>query len=335
MVESTQALVAKWRRWKAKHPEWPLTVSGNGQWCKRVMGRRRYFGPLAEKDIALKMWLAEKDYLLAGEDPPEWTGKITVAALCEKYKADATIRRDSGELSVTYFRDMRFAANFLDKNMVGRRPVETLRPDHFAKLRQAIAATGRGLRGQKNLIQAIRSIFLWGAAMDYHPAVGFGPRFKPPTSDAMARESEASGRTRFIDRKDILALLALAKPAMKCMILLGVNCGFYSSDSIHLTFSRLHLDHDTPHHDFARVKNGRRRVAALWPETVEALTSYIQHRRGDCTSDRVILNQYGRPYQPDAPGRGIRTSFSGLLAKAGVTVSPGTSIGSLRHTYGW
>ncbi len=72
----------------------------------------------------------------------------------------------------------------------------------------------------------------------------------------------------------------------------------------------------------------------LWPETVNALTTYVERHRGDSSSDRVILSQYGEPYAEGAVGGGIRIALRNLAAKAKVALSRDTSIGSLRHTYG-
>jgi len=329
---SRSALLKKWRKWKAENPDFPLSVGANGQWRKKIKGKTHHFGPLEFREEALAVWEADKPYLLAGKTPPNRDG-FQVKDLCQKFKGDTTTRRESQEISATYARDLLHAADFLAEHL-GPHVVESLSPGHFSELRQAVAGTGRSLRSQKNLIQQIRSVFLWGAEMKHHKAVEFGPRFRPPSSDALDRERETSGKSRFIDREDILAMLDEAKPAMKCMILLGINCGFYAQDSIHLTFDRLHLSHDIPHHDFPRVKNGRARVGVLWPETVAAIDSYIQGKRGGSDSDRVILNQYGRPYSKDAVGRGIRIAFQNLADKAKVILPAGTSIGSLRHTYG-
>jgi len=331
MTDSTRAaLVQKWRKWKRTHPDWPLTVNANGLWSKTIHGRVRYFGPLDCKAEALELWLFEKDYLLAGREPPRPGDTFSVDDLVAKFRQDTTRRLEQGEIVTA--RDLRHAAGFLAEHLAG--PIDHLTPEDFSRLRGAIGQTGRNLRSQKNLIALIRSIFLWGAAMDHHKPVNFGPRFRAPSADALRKEREGSGTDRFIPETSLRKLLKHAKPGMRCMILLGVNCGFYAQDSIRLTFSRLHLDHVPPYHDFPRTKNGRPRKAVLWPETVEALRSYIEHHRGADPSDYVILNQYGRPYLDRATGRGIRRAFQNLLATAGVTVSPGTSIGSLRHTYG-
>jgi integrase len=337
---SRSALLKKWRKWKASHPDFPLTVNGNGCWSKAVRGQTHYFGRLDEPDDALELWLLQKDYLLAGQEPPDpGNPAFTVKDLVDEFKQDTEQRRDRGEIGKENARDLLYAANFVVQHLPQMRAVKALTPKHFSALRDAVATkTARNLRSQKNLIGQIRSIFHWGAETDkgmgFYAPVRFGPRFCAPSADSLRKEKEASGRERYIDEEGLRALLKLAKPAMKCMILLGVNCGFYAIDSIRITFSRLHLDAEIPYHNFPRVKNGLPRKAVLWPETVAALKSYVEKHRGDDPSDYVILNQYGRPYTDAATGRGIRRAFENLLTAAEVTVSPGTSIGSLRHVYG-
>jgi integrase len=339
MADSSRSkLVEEWRAWKVENPDFPLTVNANGMWSKTVRGKVYYFGRLDEKNNALELWKLKGPYLKAGIEPPTPDDRFTIENLVAKFKADTASRRDRGEITATNARDLLYAAKFIGEHLNASRAVETITAEQFAELRAAIAATGRNLRSQKNLISQIRGIFLWGSkserGMGFYPPVSFGPRFRSPSSDALRKDREQSGRERFIDDAGIRELLAKAKPAMKCMILLGINAGFYAQDSVRLTFSRLHLDHDPPYHDFPRVKNGRPRKAVLWPETVASLKDYIANHRGDDPSEFVILNQYGRPYNDKATGRGIRKAFENLLETAGVAVSPGTSIGSLRHTYG-
>lgn len=329
MADSTT--VAKWRKWKAANPGFPLSVHPNGQWCKMVRGRLRFFGVLDRKDEAAVLWIQQRDHLLAGQEPPATFDGFTVDDLVTAFLADVDTRLGCSELAPTTARDLRHAANFARDNLQKSKRVDMLTPEDFAGLRAATADTGRVLRSQGNLIAQIRTMFRWGAEMDYFPPVKFGPRFKQPGADAIRKARQQSGKQRFIDAPDLRKLIEAAKPAMRCMILLGINCGFYAQDSIRITFSHLHLA--DAYHDFPRVKNGRPRKAMLWPETVEAIRTYIDHHRGTDPSDYVILNQYGRPYTGDAPGRGIRTAFTALLESTGVSVSPGTSIGSLRHTY--
>ena len=320
-----------YREWKSQHKEFPLSVHKRGQWVKRVRGKLYYFGSLTNPEEALRTWLKEKDYLLAGEKPPTWKPGLTVGGVCDLYEKDATIRNSRGELCRTYLRDLRHACRFMSEHLIARRMATDVTPEHFATLRQAIADTGRNLRSQANLVCNIRSIWQWAKAMGHVPqTVNLGPRFKPPSSDAISRERESCGTTRFIDRTAILAMLEKASPKMRAMILLGINCGFYASDSTALTFDHLHLDGSIPYHNMPRVKNGRRRAAVLWSETVTSILSYAAGR----TSGTVFLNQKGAKYGQNASGHSLHGTFAKLAEDARVAVPAGASMGSLRHTYG-
>lgn len=327
--------VSRWREWRQKHPDFPLTVHPTGMWSKKVRGKVHYFGPLHDPEHALRLWNSEKDYLLAGEAPPVCQVGMTVGKLCDLYKEDATKRRERGEISKTYFRDMCHACQFIRERFGESRLADGLKPANFSALREAVAGTGRNLRSQKNLMCNIRAVFRWAWEMDHlEKPIKFGPRFKPPSIDALSRERETCGTSRFIDREAILKLLKQAKPKTKAMILLGINCGFYASDTIALTFNRLHLDGATPYHDLARIKNGRRRMAVLWPETVSALRDYVENHRGDSEHQQVFLAQDGGPYGSRATGHSLKGVFEQLCEDAGVQLPTGVGIGSLRHTYG-
>jgi len=324
-------IIDYYRKWKKDHPDYPLVVHSSGQWSKKVNGRVYYFGVLTSPYEALHLWLKEKDYLLAGELPPSMKPGLTVGDVCNLYEQDATIRHERGELCRTYLRDLRHACRFVSQHLIARRLAADVTPKHFATLRQAVADTGRNLRSQANLVCNVRAIWKWAQDMGHVPqTVNFGPRFRPPSSDAIARERESCGTTRFIDRTAIMSMLAIANPKMKAMILLGINCGFYASDSTALTFDRLHLDGSIPYHDMPRVKNGRRRVSVLWPETCKSILSYADCRKNGL----VFLNQRGEHYGQNASGHSLHGAFSSLAEKAEAAVPPGANLGSLRHTYG-
>ena len=90
---SKTAQINKWRTWKKRHPDYPLTVksngAGGGSWAKRILGRTYYFGPVDDPDAALVRWLREKDYLLAGEEPPDETDELSVRNLCLLFAGQA------------------------------------------------------------------------------------------------------------------------------------------------------------------------------------------------------------------------------------------------------
>ncbi len=340
MANSTKsALLKKWRKWKRDHPEFPLTVNANGQWSKIIRGRTHYFGLLQNKDAALETWQREAPYLLAGKIPPRPGDRFTVGDLVEKWRADVAARLARGEISKSTAKAGRHTARFVEEHIGASTDIRLVGPEEFATLRARVAETGRNLRSQTDLIVRIRGMFRWGEdtddGMGFYSRIRFGPRFKAPKADAVRKERESREEDRFLPAETVRAILeaAKARPAIHCVLLLGVNCAFYAADSIRLTIDRLHLDHDPPYHDFPRTKNGRPRKAVLWPETAAALRDYLQHRP-DSDSRYVILNHFGRPYSDKAPGGSLWTAFSELLEDAGVTVGHWTSIGSLRHTYG-
>src|SRR5205823_3745962 len=63
--------------------------------------------------------------------------------------------------------------------------------------------------------------------------------------------------------------LVQAGPALRAMILLGINCGLGNADCGRLTVQALDLERGWL--DFPRPKTGLPRRCPLWPETVEAI----------------------------------------------------------------
>jgi hypothetical protein len=325
--------IEQWRRWKAQKEGWPLTVHRNGQWCKKIRGTLHYFGPLDEPDQALQLYLAEREYLLAGIDPPSYHDGITVAELCDKHMADAEDRLAAGKLARWSLKDFRLARRCFAAAGLESKPVECLTPMDFAALQQAIEAAGLALRTQKNAHLSIRTVLNWGEGMGLYKLPHYGPRFTPPTVTEIEAEQEAAGKLRFFDRHLLLEVLRLADAKMQVVVLLGINCAFYPQDSEAITLRHLHLDEPIPYHDFRRVKTLQRRMGALWPETVAAIREYIdRHRKPRNRRERrLLLTQHGRPYSQESSGKSLSTLFDGLIETAGDKV-PGASLGSLRHT---
>ena len=61
-------------------PDFPLFPHASGRWAKKVRGQFVYFGKVSADtrgEVALKKWLAEKEYHLAGL--PVTSGELTRA----------------------------------------------------------------------------------------------------------------------------------------------------------------------------------------------------------------------------------------------------------------
>jgi hypothetical protein len=181
-MSDRQALIARWRKWKKSRPNWPLTVHSNGQWCKKVRGALYYFGPLEDPQAARKRWLAERDYLIAGEAPPTDLDGYTIDEIGRLWLDSQEARVDRGELSRGTFTSMVIARDFVIDNLPPSRPAASITPAKFSELRRAVTTkTKRNLRSQKNLIADIRAMFRWAVKSKYIPSIDFGPEFVAPS----------------------------------------------------------------------------------------------------------------------------------------------------------
>jgi integrase len=164
--------------------------------------------------------------------------------------------------------------------------------------------------------------------------IDFGPRFHPPAIHEVEADRDERGISRWIDREPILAAIDAAPTTIRLAILLGVNCGFYPADTIAITTDRIHIEGDTPYHDFRRVKTGRRRMAVLWPETVAAIREYELKREPAKQDERILLlDSHGRPMGKCGGTSYLSRGFIRAMALSGVRHA-GVGIGSLRHVYG-
>lgn len=326
-----QSEVEKWRAWKREHPDFPLTAHPRGQWVKSVRGKLRYFGPLRDPGAAAELWATEKDYLLAGMEPPTYKAGMTVAGLLEAHAEDVRERVSAGRLSENTQRGYAVLPRFFRAASLLETPVDSLGPVHFARLQRAIEHSGQRLSTQKHIIVAIRTILNWGRKMGIVNGVEYGPRFVAPSTTAIEAERDNSGTSRFLDRGLILGALDRAGPQLRVVILLGINCGFYPGDAAAIPLDRLHLDGPIPYHDFRRAKTGSRRMAALWPETVSAIEHYRDNCRRpvDPSERRLLLTRNGRAYTRISGPNQLADKFSRVAGG----LPRGVSIGSLRHTY--
>ena len=83
------------------HPDFPLSPHRNGQWSKKVKGKRHYFGLWADPGAALAEWNEHKDHLLQhGEKKrDDADGSLTIKSLADHFLTAKKQRLDSEELS--------------------------------------------------------------------------------------------------------------------------------------------------------------------------------------------------------------------------------------------
>ena len=172
------------------------------------------------------------------------------------------------------------------------RTVESLKPTDFSTLRATFAKQWGPVR-LGNEINRVRGIFKYAYEMDFiEKPVKFGPTFTRPNTRTM-RKHRAEQPKKFFSAEEIRSMLKVAQPAMKGMVLLGVNCGYGPYDCGRL--KKKYLDLENGFIDFARPKTGVARRNPIWPETVNA----IQEAMSPDDEELVLVTYRGTPWVND------------------------------------
>ncbi len=284
-------------QYKKPHPDFPLTPHrGTGRWCKKVLGRLRYFGRIQGDEkgqAALSLWLEQKDDLLAGREPRPKCDGLTVAQLCDEFLNDRRAYLASGELSPRTFRTYHRACAEIVKVFGKHRRYSDLAPTDFATLR-ARFATGRAPASIAMLVTIARMVFEFAfdqGLAEQRPR--FGKALNRPTRKSFRLARAAKG-PRLLEAHELRKMLTTAEPPLAAMILLGLNCAFGASDCANLPLDA--IDFATGWVSFPRKKTGIGRRVPLWPETIRALQDAIRSRpapANEADKGLVFLTQTG------------------------------------------
>src|ERR1700679_2754485 len=93
------------------YPDFPLFPHATKRWAKKIRGKLHYFGPWADPDAALKLYLAQKDALHAGRKPREESDGTTVKDMCNAFLIAKQALVDSGELTNRSWQDYKDACD--------------------------------------------------------------------------------------------------------------------------------------------------------------------------------------------------------------------------------
>ncbi len=310
-------------------PDFPLFPHASGRWAKKVRGQFCYFGKVAddpEGEAALKRWLDEKDYLLAGRTPPPNPEDVfTLHKLCNAFMAHKDDMQASGELAPRPFAGYKPTSAFTLAVRGKGRAADDVRPEDFQKLRAAMAKKWGPVK-LGNEIQTVRSVFRFGFESGLLALpVRFGPAFKKPSAKTL-RQTRAANGPRMFTAGQVHALLAHANRNLRAMILLGLQAGFGNTDVAELPIRALDLESGWL--DYARVKTGMPRRVPLWPETVAALQAVLDAHPGD--SDLLFIGPRGVDYTGNHRGYRVAAEFNRARKAAGIE---GRSFYDLRRTF--
>ena len=191
------------------NPSFPLTPHNNGQWCKKIRGKIRFFGIWAEPEAALENYLRVAADLHAGREPRPSTVSaegLTVKQLCNHYLTYQHRRSQAGEIGPRWFEDCRTVLDSFVSFAGPGRLASDLAPDDFLKYRQRLSR--QGLAGRKGLgvhaltraITVVRSMLKYAYEMNLiDNPIKYGKAFEQPSS-TLKRKSRRTSQWQAVVR---------------------------------------------------------------------------------------------------------------------------------------
>jgi integrase len=314
------------------YPDFPLTAHPTGRWCKKIRGVIHYFGRWEDPDGALANYNAQAEALHAGRKPrDERPDGATVKDVANAFLNARGAALNNGELSPRTWDDYKEVCDLTVSAFGKGRLAADLGPDDFAALRKRMAQRW-GVYRLGNSIQKVRSLLkhAFDAGLIDRPA-RFGPDFKRP-SKKTARLHRARQGKRLFAAAEVRQIIDAAKPTLRAMLLLGINCGLGNSDVGNLPLSALDLDNGWL--DFPRPKTGLPRRSPLWPETVVALREALAKRtmpRRPEHATLVFTTIHGLAWARDDRSSPLSIETGRLLRTLGINA--GRCFYALRHTF--
>lgn len=312
----------------SKH--YPLTPRGDGRWCKKIRGKLHYF--TGDSTEAMRQWLLVKDDLIAGRRPRATGDGTTVEDLCDHFINSKKPFVESGELTSRTFADYKATCERMLEAFGRTRLADDLHPQDFEEYRARIAKRWKSV-ALGNEINRVRIVFKYAlAARIIKQPADFGPNFKRPSAKTL-RIARAKKGPRMFEADEIRAILATATPQIRCMALLGVNCGFGNADVGGLAIAA--IDRQGGWINFPRPKTGIDRRCKLWPETLTAIDAALAVRKKTTAAavrDLVFVTRFGKPWAKDVADSPVTKEFRKLLDELKLH-RPGLGFYALRHTF--
>lgn len=294
---------------KKPDPLFPLFAHQNGQWAKKIRGKLEYFGVWEDPEAARDKYLADNQYLQAGQTPP--SEQTTLASLLDAYCDHKERLRDAEEITPDTYDDYFAVCKVIAETLGKHRPIGSIGFEQLSEVRSALS---KGKNGKvrspsslKRLLTMARMVFNFG-----NEELGYTIRYKKALRTPQARvmrQARNKVGERLFTAAELRSLVKAAKPQMRAMILLGINCGFGNTDCGTLPIAALDLKNGW--HRFPRPKTGIERRAPLWPETLKALKTVVGKR----TEGLVFITKYGNPWTTTGHREPIAYEFRKLMGK--------------------
>lgn len=312
---------------KTRSDKFPLTLHKTGQHCKKIKGKIYYFGN--DKKLALEKYLEQATELYKGKVSVNNYGKkISIKTLCNIYLEYQLSRVNSRDLTERYYADQIKSLRLFGNHFGLNCSVDEIDSLDLQKYRNKLLEKYTSPAGVNLNIAIMKAMFHWAKKNEILIDI--------PNIDAVSKVKILRKERAVFTPEQITKLITASGIQLKAMLLLGLNCGFGSTDCANLKWDN--IDFNLLRVKMPRIKTGIARDLPLWTETIEAM-KYVP-KRGEfifytkqgnlwVRTIKTVLNDGQIKYSRyDA----ISVAFSKLLKKAGIKTEKGVGFYTLRRT---
>lgn len=254
------------------HPSFPLTPHPNGQWCKKIRGKLRFFGVWADPQAAMERYLKHASDLHAGREPTVSVDELTVKELANHYLNYQAQKLDAGEIGPRWFEDCRRTLKEFAQATGKQRVVSDLRPVDFQTYRSQLSRR-LGVHAITRTITVVKGMFKYAVETDLIPeAPRLQHALRKPTATQVRKskqQAELIHGKKLFQAEDLRRILDASPVSLRPAVLLGINGGFGNTDCG--KFPVAAIDFSRAVIEYSRPKTGVQRVVPLWDETLAAI----------------------------------------------------------------
>lgn len=317
------------------HPDFPLYQHASGQWAKRICGKLYYFGSWrADPDgtAAMLDYQERLPWLLKGREPPDKErGRYTVRDVVNLFLTRKKRRLEAGELAPLSYDRYKRVGEVVRDFFGAATPSRSLADDDFERLRSSMAKR-LGPVALNNDIGTVRSMFQFGQRRGLvSRKLNFKECFERPPAKVLRMHRDSQKSRRQFTPAEILALLKVAQPNTRVMILLGIQAGFGNTECTLLPLDC--LKREPGWLNYARTKTGTMRRIPLWQETIDAINAAIACRpQPKHLEDArlLLLSSRGNSLVAGHHGDRVNRAFTDAMKACGLT---GRSFYDLRRNF--
>lgn len=312
----------------------PLFLHSTGQWAKKIKGKTRYFG--RDKQKALERYTEEWLHLEAGinlrklppSKPVEPVQGVRLGEGIDLFLASCEARVVRKELSTLSLIDYKLTLGLVTASLDRSIPIQSTTPSHWASVYGRIA-TNKNATTINGEVARVRACFNWLEENRFIDRIPYyGSSLSRPSKSAIRKARSATGKAWF-EASEIRSLLEAARPSLKAMILLGVNCGLGNSDCAQLKSEWLNVKSGWL--DYPRPKTGVNRRAKVWPETIAVVDAWLRLRPKVSVPLLFVTRQGNAWSDPDSPDCQIAKCFRQLCIDTDLHIK-GRGFYGLRRT---